>query len=332
MMRWSSPRALVDQQSRRVPGLDRVLRDDGRRAGRSRSRRAARRPGYGPAGLPRRPAPAMMRPMSTYRTDTSPSRAAASTSMSGFPTAAERPGSPAAPGDLRCRLVHPGRGRTAGRTRLRGGRARPLLAHRAQLGVRPLRRGPARPRFGMVQKFDFPQGVADCVASLHRIEELPEVVGGVGVIGFCLGGTPGLPHRGRRLARPAASATTARASPACSTSSTTSNALSCSTSAAPTPTSRPSRWRPSEAAVDGRDGMTVNVERGRPRLRQPRVGDVLERGRGGVGLGADDRLPDPPPADRLTPSRKRVADGQQRSVRVVIRRGRTSGRHRMSGG
>jgi carboxymethylenebutenolidase len=42
---------------------------------------------------------------------------------------------------------------------------------------------------GMVQKFDFPQGVADCVASLHRIEELPEVSGGVGTIGFCLGGT-----------------------------------------------------------------------------------------------------------------------------------------------
>jgi carboxymethylenebutenolidase len=41
----------------------------------------------------------------------------------------------------------------------------------------------------MVQKFDFPQGVADCVASLHRLEELPEVSGGVGVIGFCLGGT-----------------------------------------------------------------------------------------------------------------------------------------------
>jgi carboxymethylenebutenolidase len=43
--------------------------------------------------------------------------------------------------------------------------------------------------FGMVQKFDFPQGVADCVASLHRLEELPEVSGGVGVIGFCLGGS-----------------------------------------------------------------------------------------------------------------------------------------------
>jgi carboxymethylenebutenolidase len=44
---------------------------------------------------------------------------------------------------------------------------------------------------GMVQKFDFPQGVADCVAALHRIEELPEVSGGAGVIGFCLGGTLG---------------------------------------------------------------------------------------------------------------------------------------------
>ena len=44
---------------------------------------------------------------------------------------------------------------------------------------------------GMVQKFDFPQGVADCVAALHRIKELPEVSGGVGVIGFCLGGTLG---------------------------------------------------------------------------------------------------------------------------------------------
>ena len=44
---------------------------------------------------------------------------------------------------------------------------------------------------GMVQKFDFPQGVADCVAALHALEELPEVQGGVGVVGFCLGGTLG---------------------------------------------------------------------------------------------------------------------------------------------
>jgi carboxymethylenebutenolidase len=44
---------------------------------------------------------------------------------------------------------------------------------------------------GMMPKFDFPQGVADCVAALHALEELPEVDGGVGVVGFCLGGTLG---------------------------------------------------------------------------------------------------------------------------------------------
>ncbi len=43
--------------------------------------------------------------------------------------------------------------------------------------------------FAMVSKFDVPQGVADCVASLHHLEELPEVSGGVGVMGFCLGGS-----------------------------------------------------------------------------------------------------------------------------------------------
>jgi carboxymethylenebutenolidase len=43
----------------------------------------------------------------------------------------------------------------------------------------------------MMPKFDFPQGVADCVSALHRLEELPEVAGGVGVIGFCLGGSLG---------------------------------------------------------------------------------------------------------------------------------------------
>ena len=33
-----------------------------------------------------------------------------------------------------------------------------------------------------------PAGIADCVAALHRLEELPEVDGGAGVLGFCLGG------------------------------------------------------------------------------------------------------------------------------------------------
>jgi carboxymethylenebutenolidase len=43
--------------------------------------------------------------------------------------------------------------------------------------------------FGMVQRFDLPQGVADCVAAFHRLRELPEVDGSSGIIGFCLGGT-----------------------------------------------------------------------------------------------------------------------------------------------
>ena len=43
----------------------------------------------------------------------------------------------------------------------------------------------------MMPKVDIPQAVADCVVALHRLEELPEVSGGVGVIGFCLGGTLG---------------------------------------------------------------------------------------------------------------------------------------------
>jgi carboxymethylenebutenolidase len=42
---------------------------------------------------------------------------------------------------------------------------------------------------GLVSTFDFPQGVADCVAALEHVKKLPEVTGSVGVIGFCLGGT-----------------------------------------------------------------------------------------------------------------------------------------------
>jgi carboxymethylenebutenolidase len=42
---------------------------------------------------------------------------------------------------------------------------------------------------GMIQKFDFATGVADAVAALEAVRSLPEVKGGTGVIGFCLGGT-----------------------------------------------------------------------------------------------------------------------------------------------
>jgi carboxymethylenebutenolidase len=41
---------------------------------------------------------------------------------------------------------------------------------------------------GLMPKFDFAAGVADCVASLAAVRALPEVTGRVGVMGFCLGG------------------------------------------------------------------------------------------------------------------------------------------------
>jgi carboxymethylenebutenolidase len=41
----------------------------------------------------------------------------------------------------------------------------------------------------MGQRFDAEQGVADSVAALGHLAGLPEVDGGVGVMGFCLGGT-----------------------------------------------------------------------------------------------------------------------------------------------
>jgi carboxymethylenebutenolidase len=41
----------------------------------------------------------------------------------------------------------------------------------------------------MGQRFDAEQGVADSVAALAHLRRLLEVEGGVGVIGFCLGGT-----------------------------------------------------------------------------------------------------------------------------------------------
>lgn len=41
----------------------------------------------------------------------------------------------------------------------------------------------------MGSRFDFEQGVADSATALDHLAALPEVQGGVGVIGFCLGGT-----------------------------------------------------------------------------------------------------------------------------------------------
>jgi carboxymethylenebutenolidase len=41
----------------------------------------------------------------------------------------------------------------------------------------------------MVSRFDMEQGVADVVAALDHLAGLPEVTGGTGLIGFCLGGS-----------------------------------------------------------------------------------------------------------------------------------------------
>ena len=43
----------------------------------------------------------------------------------------------------------------------------------------------------MASRFDAAQGVADAAAALDHLAALPEVEGGLGVIGFCLGGTIG---------------------------------------------------------------------------------------------------------------------------------------------
>jgi carboxymethylenebutenolidase len=42
---------------------------------------------------------------------------------------------------------------------------------------------------GMVSRFDAEAGVADLAAALDHLTGLPEVAGGVGAIGFCLGGS-----------------------------------------------------------------------------------------------------------------------------------------------
>ncbi len=41
----------------------------------------------------------------------------------------------------------------------------------------------------LVSRFDVPQGVADAMAALGHLASLPEVDGGIGIVGFCLGGS-----------------------------------------------------------------------------------------------------------------------------------------------
>jgi carboxymethylenebutenolidase len=48
-----------------------------------------------------------------------------------------------------------------------------------------------RRSIAMASRFDAAQGVADAAAALDHLAALPEVEGGPGVIGFCLGGTIG---------------------------------------------------------------------------------------------------------------------------------------------
>jgi carboxymethylenebutenolidase len=42
---------------------------------------------------------------------------------------------------------------------------------------------------GLGSRFDFEQGIADSAAALAHLQALPEVDGGTGVLGFCLGGS-----------------------------------------------------------------------------------------------------------------------------------------------
>ena len=43
--------------------------------------------------------------------------------------------------------------------------------------------------FGVASQFDAEKGVADATVALQHLSELPEVDGGTGIIGFCLGGS-----------------------------------------------------------------------------------------------------------------------------------------------
>src|SRR5260370_17070294 len=53
----------------------------------------------------------------------------------------------------------------------------------------------------LASRFDAQQGVADAAAALRHLAARPETTGGIGVVGFCLGGgiAPFLPPRGGRV-------------------------------------------------------------------------------------------------------------------------------------
>ncbi|MCV2394838.1 dienelactone hydrolase family protein [Actinotalea sp. M2MS4P-6] len=59
-----------------------------------------------------------------------------------------------------------------------------------RLGTSAVPNGPTMLEQGLAlaSRFDWPTGVSDASAALDRLRELPEVTGGVGLVGFCFGG------------------------------------------------------------------------------------------------------------------------------------------------
>ena len=59
-----------------------------------------------------------------------------------------------------------------------------------RLGVAKVENGPTMMEegYGLMQRLDWPAAVADGVATVSWLRDRPEVSGGLGVVGFCLGG------------------------------------------------------------------------------------------------------------------------------------------------
>ena len=208
----------------------------------------------------------MMPAMSTTRTDQVAVDDGAFDLHVWVPEPGPGPGILLHPGDLRRRrrTSAPSAERLA-EPRLRRRRARRVLARPAQLGGRPRRGRAARPRSAMVRQVRLRRRAWP--TAWPRSHTLAGAARGrraaSGVIGFCLGGTLACARRRPRPTRRAASATTARASPACSTRLDNGRpARSCSTSATPTPTSRASGSTRSSAAIAGRADVELNVAAG----------------------------------------------------------------------